>query len=271
MSLQPVKRFNALTSEWEEFCREPSPGDGNLLCAYEKGHTGDHSWTDFFEDTPVEPPARFKKLAGFVERAETALHFAKWVCFGICVSLILINLVQCPAHASPESLEDWTLRKALSLPVYYEDHAPGGIAELTTDKRTELETLAREVARVSRKAPLPPRQWAALLLTVGYHESTYSIRIVQGDCRKYECDGGRARGAFQGHRLAAMTAETWSKMVGIGNLPTQVEQADQLLRRHVRTCPGDVVTSIVTGYMGKRCGGEDAQVAERLATFRRLQ
>lgn len=195
------------------------------------------------------------------------LSYALAFMFGIAVAM---TMARC-ADASPEPLESWTLKRALSLPVYYEDQSPGGISELTTEKRHELEFLAAGIAQVAkRQAPLPQRQWAALLLTIGFHESTFSLRILAGHCRKHECDGGRARGLFQAHRLASMSDEMWARLVGIENLPVQVEQADELLRRHVRTCPGDVATSIITGYMGKRCGAESKEVAARLETFRRL-
>lgn len=185
------------------------------------------------------------------------------------LSAFVVLTATCAADGK-ETLEAFTLRKALALPVFYEDQPPGGMAGPTIEKERELEVIAREIARVSARAPLPPRAWAMLLLTTGFHESTYSLRIASGHCRPHECDGGRARGAFQGHRLASMSTEVWSKMVGVENLPTQVEQADELLRRHVRTCPGDVATSIITGYLGRRCGGGDEQVSKRLMTYRML-
>lgn len=192
----------------------------------------------------------------------------------VMLSAFIVLTATCNAEGAAgqrETLEAFTLRKAMALPVYYEDQPPGGMVGPTLEKRVELETVAREIARVSARAPLPPRQWAMLLLMTGWHESTYSIRIVMGSCRKHECDGGRARGAFQGHRLASMSAEVWAKMVGLENLPTQVEQADELLRRHLRTCPGaSDAESIITGYMGKRCYSKDAQVAARLETYRGL-
>ncbi len=43
-------------------------------------------------------------------------------------------------------------------------------------------------------------QWAALILTVGEHESGFAARIMANRCRKHECDDGRASGAYQSLR-----------------------------------------------------------------------
>ncbi len=192
-----------------------------------------------------------------------------WMLAAFALALFLV--AKCEAKPAQLSLEEWTLRAASSLPVYYEDNPPGGVAGKTLEKEAQIAALAKAVAAVSRKAPLPPRQWAAVLLTTGFHESTFSLRIARGSCRKHECDGGRARGVFQERRLAAMTPETWARMVGVDNIETQVAEADYLLRRHLHTCAGDPVASVFTGYTGRRCGSEWKGLSERMATFRRLR
>lgn len=194
-----------------------------------------------------------------------------WGVIVLAIGIALSCFIASKCGHAETSFEGWVLGRAMALPVYYEDNPPAGIAGKTTEKVRQLEAISSEIARVSLKAPLPPRRWAALLLTTGYHESAFSLRIMNGSCRKHECDSGRARGVFQGHRLSSMTEETWSRMVGTGNARTQVEQADMMLRRHVGTCPGIGEVGIFYGYMGRRCGSKDAQVEARMATLRSLR
>ncbi|HYJ09261.1 MAG TPA: hypothetical protein VEX18_09630, partial [Polyangiaceae bacterium] len=64
----------------------------------------------------------------------------------------------------------WVRAAIEALPCFHEDR--GDPAE-----SAQLDAIAAAVAEVSRDAPRPPREWAALLLTIGYHESTFSLRI----------------------------------------------------------------------------------------------
>lgn len=162
---------------------------------------------------------------------------------------------------------EWCERALFRLPVYHEDQPPGGVAGKTAEKQEQLRAIAREVARVSEKAPLPPRKWAALLITIGFHESTYSLRIFAGNCKKWECDRGKARSAWQVHR-SVFTEPYWHKLWGMQNVDSQVDAADAVLRRHLQTC-GPTPAGIFTAYMGKRCGSDVRQVQERVATFER--
>ncbi len=189
---------------------------------------------------------------------------------GIAIAVLLLAR---QAHGAPLSLEDWTQQAIRRLPTYYEDAPPKGSTERTAAKEAQLSAIAHEVARLARKAPLPPRQWAALLLTIGFHESTFSLRIHAGDCRPKECDRGRARGPWQTHQNA-FNREAWPKLQGIEHTDAQAGAADQLLRRVVRTCPDEpgwaTVRGILTAYAGRRCYQDWPGLKERLATFGRL-
>ena len=209
--------------------------------------------------------------------------------FGIAILVMAIALgvavllaTRCGSGA-PQTLLDWTNTAIRKLPTYYEDNPPGGIAGRTNEKEAQLSAIALAVAKVAQKAPLPPRQWAALLLTIGFHESTFSLRIHAGHCKPHECDRGRARSPWQLH-MNAENKHLWPKLQGIENTDAQVWAADHLLRRVAGTCrpptskTGDVrpnmtihtVAGILTAYAGVRCGVEWKGLAEREATFRRL-
>lgn len=203
-------------------------------------------------------------------RRSRAAHAFGWslVLMAAALALAVGLLTRC-AHGAPQSFEQWCQEAIRRLPVYHEDQPPGGVAGRTLEKEAQLTALAAEVAKVSRRAPLPPRQWAALLFSTGWHESTFSLRIMRGDCKKHECDGGRARGAFQGQQHA-FNREQWPRMHGLEHADVQVWAADQILRRHVRTCPGMGVEGIFAAYMGKRCESTK-KTQERFATFGRLR
>ncbi len=185
--------------------------------------------------------------------------------YPVALALLLVTAL---AVAAPPH-QDWTRAAAGGLPVYFEDRAP----ELSGAKSAQLDEIARVVAEVSRdKAPRPPREWAALLLTIGYHESTFSLRIHAGNCKKRECDAGRARSSFQMHRNL-FTAPVWDKLFGLEHTEVQVRAADAALRRAYWTCSRSGVPwlqATINAYAGKRCSAEWPGLAARLATWSRL-
>lgn len=184
------------------------------------------------------------------------------------VALWLLLLTALATAAPPH--ETWTRSAARSLPVFHEDRGP----ELEQQKTEQLQEVARVVAEVSRSAPRPPREWAALLLTVGHHESGFSLRIHRGDCnlKKRECDSGLARSSWQLHRNT-FTAPVWDQLQGIENTETQVRAADAALRRGFWTCNKAGVPWLqgtINGFAGKRCASEWPGLQLRQATFNRL-
>lgn len=179
--------------------------------------------------------------------------------------ILFIFLFAFNASSAPQSLAEYTTTAIRKLPVYYEDKG-------STEKDAQLDAIAQVVAKVSRKAPLPPRQWAVLLLTIGFHESTFSLRIHAGNCKPKECDRGKARGPWQTHKNMD-NAPMWDKLHGIENVEHQVWAADRLLRRVSRTCSnqtGVTVSGILTAYAGRRCHQDWPGLSDRLNTFSKM-
>lgn len=165
-----------------------------------------------------------------------------------------------------------------SLAVYREDVAP----ELAEQKRAQLESIAVGVIEASRKAPRPAREWAALMLSVGFHESTFSLRIQDGRCNwdTRECDAAtidgervfRARGPWQLHRNLH-TAPVWDQLVGVENARVQAFAASAMLRRGYWTCARSGAhwfVATINGFAGRRCDSRWKGLDQRLATFSRL-
>ena len=159
----------------------------------------------------------------------------------------------------------WVRAAMDALPCFHEDRGDAG-------KSQQLDAIAAAVAEVSRDAPRPPREWAALLLTIGYHESTFSLRIHRGECKPHECDRGRARSAWQLHKNL-FTAPIWDQLHGIEHTAVQVRAASDALKRAYFTCHRSGVPwlqATLNGYAGRRCSAEWPGLDLRAATFNRL-
>jgi hypothetical protein len=118
---------------------------------------------------------------------------------------------------------------------------------------------ASDVATAVAKYARTPDE-AAFLLAWGTHESHFQRRIIDGDCKKWECDHGRARGAFQLHAGAA--GSDWALLPG--DIDLQAKHAAAMARWAMRTCPKDPVRGgfRVLGGLGcdRALKGEDARV-----------
>lgn len=159
----------------------------------------------------------------------------------------------------------WVRAAMESLPCFVEDRGD-------PDKSAQLDGIAAAIAEVSHDAPRPPREWAALLLTIGYHESTFSLRIQRGQCKPHECDRGRARSAWQLHKNL-FTAPIWDQLHGIENTRVQVKAASDALKRAYFTCSRSGVPWLqgtLNGYAGRRCSAEWPGLDQRVSTFNRL-
>jgi len=159
----------------------------------------------------------------------------------------------------------WVRAAMDALPCYVEDRDE-------PEKSAQLDAIAAAIADVSKDAPRAPREWAALLLTIGYHESTFSLRIQRGQCKPYECDHGRARSAWQLHKNL-FTAPIWDQLHGVENTKVQVRAASDALKRAYFTCSRSGVPwlqATLNGYAGRRCSGEWPGLGQRVATFNRL-
>ena len=160
----------------------------------------------------------------------------------------------------------WVRAAMESLPCFIEDRGD-------PEKDAQLDAIAAAIAEVSKDAPRAPREWAALLLTIGYHESTFSLRIQRGQCKPHECDHGRARSAWQLHKNL-FTAPVWDQLHGIENTAVQVRAASDALRRAYFTCSRSGVPwlqATLNGYAGRRCSAEWPGLDQRVSTFNRLQ
>jgi hypothetical protein len=159
----------------------------------------------------------------------------------------------------------WVRAAMESLPCFHEDRG-------NPDKSAQLDAIAAAVAEVSRDAPRSPREWAALLLTIGYHESTFSLRIHRGECKPHECDRGKARSAWQLHKNL-YTAPLWDQLHGIEHTAVQVRAASDALKRAYFTCSRSGVPwlqATLNGYAGRRCSAEWPGLDQRVSTFNRL-
>jgi hypothetical protein len=159
----------------------------------------------------------------------------------------------------------WVRAAMESLPTYVEDRGD-------PDKSAQLDAIAAAIADVSRDAPRSPREWAALLLTIGYHESTFSLRIQRGQCKPHECDQGRARSAWQLHKNL-FTAPVWDQLHGVENTAIQVRAASEALKRAYFTCSRSGtpwLQATLNGYAGRRCSAQWPGLDQRASTFARL-
>ncbi len=145
------------------------------------------------------------------------------------------------------------LMALFAFPLFHEDIE-------TADKRAQLEAVAKAVASVSHTS-----EEAAFLLAWGKAETHFSLRIHRGECRTWECDGGKARGPWQAHRNG-MDDDRWNKMIGVENIQIQAEQAVRHARWALQACPGDRVRGAFRVLGGHGClsalKGEEGRVSE---------
>lgn len=137
-------------------------------------------------------------------------------------------------------------------------------------RSANLDVFAREIARVSEHAPLPPHQWASALGAIGGIESNFDTEIVAGRCPTWACDHGRAKGAFQNQNVAPV-ADLWPR--ADGDIPVQVAMADRMLRRTWRGCEAQGVpfpAGAFRAYAGKSCSWPVHRESERVASYLRL-
>ncbi len=177
---------------------------------------------------------------------------------------LVILLVTALASAAP-SHHLWVRAALDRVPVAKLDKTP----ERTVLRAQNLDVFAAEIARVSAKAPLPPRQWASLLGAIGSVESNFDTDIVAGRCKPYECDRGRAKGAFQNQNVRPV-ADLWPN--ADGDIATQVAMADRMLRRSVSRCApfAPFPAHVFRAYRGGSCSWPVHRERERVAAYVRL-
>ena len=113
-------------------------------------------------------------------------------------------------------------------------------------------------ASVAQYAKTPTE--VAFMLAWGRHESGFLARIIANDCKRWECDRGRARGAWQLHERAA--GSDWAALPG--NIDAQARSAARMTRWALGRCKGDARCAFrVLGGLqhDAKLKGEDERVA----------
>ena len=202
------------------------------------------------------------------EQKKSALH---WAFIIWAIAFILAIAFDAPGSTQPLTFEQRVRAALAKQPVYKEDKSP----EFAEAKAAQLDALAHAIAEASRKplVPVSQRDWAAMLITIARSETNFSLRIHRGECKKWECDRGRARGPWQNQRNQH-TAPSWDELHGIEHSVVQARVASDMLRRTYWTCDpkrtGLNITwqeATITGYAGKRCGSQWPGLQVRLARY----
>lgn len=178
----------------------------------------------------------------------------------------LLLLTTTAFASSPSSHELWVRAALARAPVTKADKTP----ERADLHSRNLDAFAVEIARVSAKAPLPPQIWSSLLGATGGIETNFDTDIVAGRCLPYQCDRGRAKGAFQNQNVKPV-ADLWP--TADGNIAAQVDMADRMMRRTYRGCEGQGVpfpAGAFRAYAGRSCSWPVHREAERVALYNRL-
>jgi hypothetical protein len=123
----------------------------------------------------------------------------------VLAALVVLALLFVVANAwsrTPLSV----LRALDSLPVYKHDRGPEQ-AEL---KAAQLQSVSAAITEAAQG----DRDLAALLVTVGYHESAWSMAIGAGHCERHQCDRDRkgnvrAVSNYQLWRVSTSSPEAW--------------------------------------------------------------
>lgn len=192
----------------------------------------------------------------------------------VCALGLLLATAVASASDTPPQQHVAFARAALSrVPVGKHDRTPERMAA----RAEQQEAFAAEIARVADRAPLPPRQWMALLVTQGSIESNFDSAVVDGQCLAHQCDPHlvkgvrvfRAVGAFQ-QQLVSYVNDLWP--TAAGNIAAQVEMADRSLRRSLTRCKpwAPFPAHVFRAYGGGSCSWPVKREAERVATFERL-
>lgn len=153
-----------------------------------------------------------------------------------------------------------TLLVALALlPRFGEDREAVG-------KLVQEEAIGRAVLHASHGDP----ELASFLLAWEDAETHGSLRIHRGECYRWECDHGRARGPWQLHQNM-MSAPRWALMIGVENTEAQAEQAARMAQWALRDCHAQGDDRIVKAFrrLGARgCNEPLKGEQDRLAAFK---
>jgi hypothetical protein len=148
------------------------------------------------------------------------------------------------------------------LPRFHEDReAVGKVAQ------------EQAIATAVQKAAKGDADVAAFLLAWGDAETHFSLRIHRGQCFKWECDRGRARGPWQLHRNG-MAPELWDKMHGVEHVELQAIEAAKRARWAMRECRVQGLARIFAGFRmlgAKGCDRSLPGEQDRVDAFKRVR
>jgi len=189
----------------------------------------------------------------------SAQRTAWFLIVGLVLSMVVLC---CEARANTASV-----RTALGkLAVFHEDIAD-------PRKPEQLDAIAAAVGKLKPPQGISRGDWQALVIAVGFHESGYSLRIGDGNCRTHECDHGRARSYWQLH-ANLHTAGFWDQLVGNKYVEVQARVASEMLARAYYLCRGtqsDWSASMLSAFSGRRCDAQWSGLATRIETWKRLR
>lgn len=173
----------------------------------------------------------------------------------VALALALCLISWTADGAEPVSAE-WVARALQRCPVPMAERS----GPRATARAAYLDAFAVEIARVA-----PTRERAAMLVAIGERESNWDSEVIAGRCKPWACDRGRARGAFQVHRMR-LTADDWD--AAPGNVVAQVRMADRLLA--LSHCPSvGAPAGTFRAYAGRMCGFPLRDEAARVAAYYR--
>jgi len=146
--------------------------------------------------------------------------------------------------------------------------------EPTEQRLVRLDTIANSIESAVNEATCFDREackpiyhdrfeLAATLVKLGWVESAFASRIHRSECRRHECDNGKAVGIWQTHRLRAWSDETWAALHSDGLAATvfTATHVARLIAGGVGQC-GSLAGSLGRFNTGFMC---DAQRFELMA------
>lgn len=143
----------------------------------------------------------------------------------------------------------------LALAPYHLDH------ESAADRYARMTVVAQSIDAATLEAtctgpfesanckptwPATRPELAALLVTIGWHETAFARHVGAGACKPWECDGGRARHYWQTWANPWVSRQTWNELEGLGYVPTTKAAA---------------AAASVLGAGRRRCGSSGGAIA----------
>lgn len=159
------------------------------------------------------------------------------------------------------------LRALESLPVWKHDRGPEH-AQLKAEQNDRITAAVLAIARDADEA--------AMLLTIGHHESAWSLAIENGVCGPKQCDRDRkgnvrAHSNYQLHVSATSSREAWE--AARTDVVVATQEAAFALRRARGMCQstGEGVRGVLRGYAGLGCRKRLKDEEARVKTYGRIR